>query len=128
MKTDSWFFRLLKVRPAFFFDLLALPASQAERYAFDSVELKKASLRIDGVFRPLKPNDPVFILEIQGYLSQAFYANLFSKVFSYLEMHDSGQDWRAVAIFLQRSFEPAKTEPYEMLLNSPKVMRIYLDD
>src|SRR5262245_24405600 len=128
MKTDPWFFRLLKVRPALFFDLPGVPAAQADRYVFDSVELKKTGFRIDGVFRPLDAKDPVFFLEIQGYSLATFYANLFCKVFGYLEVNDPGQNWHAVAVFLERSYEPAKTEPYDVLLNSPKVTRVYLDE
>jgi predicted transposase YdaD len=58
----------------------------------------------------------------------AFYANLFAKVFGYLEMNDPEQDWRAVAIFLERRFEPTEREPYRVLLDSPRVTRIYLDE
>ncbi len=128
MKTDPWFYRLLKAWPAGFFDLLGLPVAQAQRYSFESVELKKEGWRIDGVFRPHDNQDPVYFLEIQGYSLPAFYANFFAKVFGFLEVNDPGQDWRAVAIFLQRAFEPAQRQPYDMLLACPKVTRIYLDE
>jgi predicted transposase YdaD len=66
MKTDSWFYRFLKTWPAGFFELLGRPASEAARYHLEAVELKKESVRIDGVFRPLDPAHPVYFLEIQG--------------------------------------------------------------
>ncbi len=128
MKTDPWFYRLLKAWPAGFFDLLGLPPTLAQRYSFDSVELKKEGWRIDGVFRPLDTKDPVYFLEIQGYSLPTFYANFFAKVFGYLELNDPAQDWRAVAIFVERSFEPVPTQPYESLLSSPRVTRLYLDE
>lgn len=57
-----------------------------------------------------------------------FYANLFAKVFCFLEQNDPGQDWHAVAIFESRRFEPKHFGPYEDLLGSARVTRIYLDE
>lgn len=128
MHTDSWFYRFLKAWPAGFFGLLGLPASVAERYTFDSVELKKSGWRIDGVMRPKDPSDPFYVIEFQAYDLATFYANLFCKVFGFLELNDPAQDWRAVAIFLERSLEPDHLGPYEDLLNSARVRRVYLDE
>lgn len=128
MHTDSWFYRFLKAWPGGFFTLLGLPAALAERYTFDSVELKKTGWRIDGILRPREKADPFYVIEIQAYGLPSFYANLFSKVFGFLELNDPRQDWRAVAIFLERGFEPAETTPYDDLLNSARVRRIYLDE
>ncbi len=69
-----------------------------------------------------------YVLEIQSYFLPTYYANLFAKVFGYLELNNPAQDWRAVAIFLARSFEPKETRPYQVLLDSPQVTRIYLDE
>jgi len=57
-----------------------------------------------------------------------FYANLFAKVFCYLEENDAKQDWCAVAIFPSRKEEPKHLTPYEDLLHSKRVRRIYLDE
>ncbi len=127
MKSDDWCYTLLKKFPGFFFELLGEPASTADAYRFDSVELKSQGMRIDGVFLPNDDRHPLVFLEIQGYQAATFYANLFAKVFLYLEKNDPAQSWRAVAIFLKQSMEPAALEPYRMLLDSPSVRRIYLD-
>ena len=71
--TDSWFYRFLKAWPAGFFTLLGLPAALAERYAFDSVELKKTGWRIDGVLRPKHEADPFYLIEIQAYGLATFW-------------------------------------------------------
>jgi Protein of unknown function (DUF2887) len=39
MESDSFFYQLFKELPQTLFDLLGLPATQAESYRFDSVEL-----------------------------------------------------------------------------------------
>jgi predicted transposase/invertase (TIGR01784 family) len=127
METDSFFYRLLKQVPQTLFELLQLPAEQALAYRFDSVELKK-SLRIDGLFLPGDPKLPLYAVEVQFQPSAAFYANLFAKVFCYLEENNPAQDWRAVAIFPTRSVEPGQIKPFEDLLRSKRVYRVYLDE
>jgi predicted transposase/invertase (TIGR01784 family) len=127
METDAFFYRLLKYLPQTFFELLALPPDRSRSYRFDSVELKK-SLRIDGLFLPNDPGLPFYLVEVQFQPVKTFYANLFAKVFCYLEENDPNQDWLAVVIFPSRSVEPAEQRPYQELLDSERVRRIYLDE
>jgi predicted transposase/invertase (TIGR01784 family) len=127
METDTFFYRLFKQHPETLFSLLGQPPERARAYRFDSVELKKA-FRIDGLFQPNKPGLPLYFLEVQYQPLPTFYANLFAKVFCYLEENDPAQDWMAVAIFPSRSAEPKQLEPYAVLLDSTKVARIYLDE
>jgi predicted transposase/invertase (TIGR01784 family) len=126
METDSFFWKLLKQLPQTLFELLDLPPQRARRYRFDSVEVKK-SLRIDGLFVPGKAGLPLYFVEVQFRRSPAFYANLFAKVSCYLEENDPAQEWLAVAVFPSRGMEPKALAPYEALLNSRHVRRIYLD-
>lgn len=127
METDAFFYRLFNQLPQTLFELLGLPASLAKAYRFDSVEVKK-SLRIDGLFVPKKPRLPLYFVEVQFQRSPRFYANLFAKVFCYLEENDSMQEWVAVAIFPSRSEDIKHPGPYEDLLQSKRVRRIYLDE
>jgi predicted transposase/invertase (TIGR01784 family) len=127
METDSFFCHLLKQLPETLFELLDLPPERALAYRFDSVEVKK-SFRIDGIFLPNENILPVMLVEVQFQPLATFYANLFGKVFWYLEENDPGQEWIAVAIFGSRSVEPSQLGPYEDLLRSPRVKRIYLDE
>jgi predicted transposase/invertase (TIGR01784 family) len=127
METDSFFCQLLKQLPETLFELLGLPPESASAYRFDSVELKK-SLRIDGLFLAEQPGLPLYFVEVQFQRSPKFYANLFAKVFCFLEENDPSQDWTAVALFESRSTEPMQLGPYEALLNSGRVVRIYLDE
>ena len=127
METDSFFCQFFKQLPETVFELMGLPGTQARAYRFDSVEIKK-SFRIDGVLVPKEAGLPVIFVEVQFQRRPKFYANLFGKVFWYLEENDPGQEWRAVALFESRAVEPAQLGPYEDLLNSPRVKRIYLDE
>src|ERR1019366_8624948 len=112
METDSFFCQLFKQLPETLFQLIGLPGERARAYRFDSVEVKKP-LRIDGLFLPNSDDLPLYFLEVQFQRSAKFYANLFAKVFSFLEENDPGQDWRAVAIFESRRTEPTQLGPYE---------------
>jgi predicted transposase/invertase (TIGR01784 family) len=127
METDSFFCNLFKKLPQTLFELLGLPDELARWYHFDAVELKKA-LRIDGLLQPTKPGLPLYFVEVQTYSLATFYANLFAKVFCFLQENDPAQDWAAVAIFSSRGVEPKHRRPYDALLRSDHVHRIYLDE
>jgi predicted transposase/invertase (TIGR01784 family) len=126
METDAFFCQLFKQLPETLFELIDLPAARAKSYRFDSVELKKA-FRIDGLFVPKRATLPLYIVEVQFQRLAKFYANLFAKVFCYLEENDPKQEWFAVAIFPSRTEEPIHLGAYEDLLQSKRVKRIYLD-
>jgi predicted transposase/invertase (TIGR01784 family) len=127
METDSFFCNLFKRLPQTLFELLGLPEELARWYRFDAVELKK-TLRIDGLLQPTKSGLPLYFVEVQTYPLATFYANLFAKVFCFLQENDPTQDWSAVAIFSSRGVEPKHLRPYDALLRSDHVHRIYLDE
>src|ERR1700730_11631339 len=102
METDAFFCQLFKQLPETLFELIDLPAARAKSYRFDSVELKKA-FRIDGLFVPKRATLPLYFVEVQFQRLAKFYANLFAKVFCYLEENDPKQEWFAVAIFPSRA-------------------------
>ena len=127
METDSFFCRLFKQLPQTLFELLELPVLQAKSYRFDAVEVKK-SFRIDGLFVPDRRALPLYFVEVQFQRVPTFYANLFAKVFSYLDENDPKQEWVAVAIFPSRREEPKHLGPDQNLLQSRRVKRLYLDE
>ena len=130
MKTDSLFYRLFHTTPRLFFALLDRPAEQAAHYQFTSEELKQTAFRIDGIFRP--PEDesdwPLFFVEVQFQLDPELYSRLFAEVFLYLRLHQPVQPWQAVVIYPTRSVDPGPHPQYQMLLDSPNVSRVYLDE
>lgn len=129
VKTDPIYYRLFKDLPESFFELMDQPLTEAGHYRFDSVELKQSSLRIDGVFRPTDDGvRPIWFVEIQFYRNPKVHANLFAKVFQYLERNDWTRAWRAVVLFASRTLEPKENEPYRILLESDWVRRVYLDE
>ncbi len=129
MKRDPLFFRLFKELPGCFFQLVGRSQSDAQRYALEAIEYKATSVRLDGVFRPLRPgDDPVYLWEAQFYASKKVYANLLSKIGRFLEHGDAEQDRVAVVIYPNRELEQKNLRPYRCLLESDQLVRIYLDE
>ncbi|QSJ17927.1 Rpn family recombination-promoting nuclease/putative transposase [Nostoc sp. UHCC 0702] len=130
MKTDSIFYRLFKTFPNAFFELINLQPSEANAYSFASVELKQTAFRIDGVFLPVAnaSDRPIYFVEVQFQKDAEFYARLFSEIFLYLRLNTPTKAWRAVVIFPRRSIEPTEIEPYQVLLDSQLVTRLYLNE
>lgn len=71
---------------------------------------------------------PIWFVEIQFYRNPNIYANLFAKVFHYLDMTGPNQPWIAVVLFAERSLDPPSTEPYRLLLDSSWTRRVFLDE
>lgn len=128
MKTDALSYQVFQLLPRSYFELIGASAATAGRYTFASEELKQVNMRIDGIFLPTRKDDPVHFVEIFFYKTPRAYSNLFAKVFLWLETKNPAQDWHACIIFASRRLEPAITRPYQALLDSGHVTRVYLDE
>jgi predicted transposase/invertase (TIGR01784 family) len=130
VKTDSIFYQLFAEFPSIFFELIGRSFSNTQGYQFRSVEIKQTAFRIDGVFLP--PEDStdqtVYFCEVQFQKDQFLYHRLFAELFLYLDQHPSTYDWYAVIIYPKRSLEPDETRLHQVLLESSKVQRVYLDE
>lgn len=128
MKTDSIFYQLFQAYPRSFFDLLNLPPSTVEHYQFSSVEVKQLAFRLDGVFLPDNPNQPIYFVEVQFQKDSKFYSRFFSEIFLYLHQSDLNNSWQGVVIYPNRQVETVETSRYAELLNCDRVNRFYLDE
>ncbi|MES1024708.1 Rpn family recombination-promoting nuclease/putative transposase [Gloeocapsa sp. BRSZ] len=130
MKTDSLFYQIFAEFPSIFFELIGRPANEAQGYQFRSVEIKQAAFRIDGVFLPLRntPTQTVYFIEIQFQKDQLLYHRVFAELFLFLNQNPTTQDWHTVILYPKRSLEPDDSKLHQVLLESTKVQRIYLDE
>ncbi|MDJ0730601.1 MAG: Rpn family recombination-promoting nuclease/putative transposase [Crocosphaera sp.] len=130
MKTDPIFYRLFQEYPSSFFELIGESTNLVDAYKFDSFEVKQTAFRIDGLFVPKESNSSqkLYFIEVQFQKNNYIYSNLFSEIFLYLDKNDPFQNWQAVVIYPKKSLEPTELTPYQELLNSDKVIRIYLDE
>ncbi|MBW4432534.1 MAG: Rpn family recombination-promoting nuclease/putative transposase [Pelatocladus maniniholoensis HA4357-MV3] len=128
-ETDSLFYQLFAEFPSIFFELIGHSPSNSQDYQFRSVEIKQTAFRIDGVFLPPEdsPDKTVYLCEVQFQKDQFLYHRVFAELFLYLDQNPSTYDWYAVIIYPKRSLEPDQTRLHEVLLESSKVQRVYLD-
>jgi len=128
MTRDPLFYRFFKDLPGCFFQLIGRPANDSARYDFKAIEYKETSVRLDGVFLPRDRAEPAYILEVQYYQSDKVYANILSKIGRFLEHGDPDQNWVAVVIYPHRAMEQKNLKPYQCLVESNQLLRIYLDE
>ncbi|MDY7002571.1 MAG: Rpn family recombination-promoting nuclease/putative transposase [Cyanobacteriota bacterium] len=130
MKTDSIFYRLFLELPGVYFQLIGQSPTLANSYQFRSVEIKQTAFRLDGVLVPNteSPTTPVHFGEVQMQKDTAFYRRFFAQIFLYLDQYEETKHWQALVVFRNRKIEPEDTQPYQALLNSSNVTRIYLED
>jgi predicted transposase/invertase (TIGR01784 family) len=128
MRRDSIFYRLFQENPSLLFELVSETPPNAADYSFDSVEIKEMSFRIDGVFLPAD-SSLVYFAEVQFQKDEQLYERLFAELFLYLRQKRSRCiDWRAVVIYPFRGMEQSEARPYQMLLDSRNVVRVYLNE
>ncbi len=129
MKTDSLFYQIFNLSPGIFFELIGRPATEANGYEFRSVEIKQPDFRIDGVFVPSgnASAQTVYFVEVQFQKDQLLYHRFFAELFLYLEQNLTTRDWQAVVIYPRSSLEPDESGLYRVLLESPQVQRVYLE-
>ncbi len=129
MRRDTIFYQLFRQSPTLLFDLISQPPEDAERYIFDSVEVKETAFRIDGVFLPPDRAGNIFFVEVQFQADELLYERMLSEISIYTYRHrDSFSDWRAVAIYPSRSVEQSNLNIAIEMLASGRITPIYLDE
>jgi predicted transposase/invertase (TIGR01784 family) len=132
MTTDPIFYRLFETSPETFFLLLGMTAelatATAARYEYKALEFKETSHRVDGVFLPREAGLPLYFLEVQFYRLPSVFADLLTKVYTYLKQHDPGQPFCGVVLFASRNLEPSELTPYQPLLDAGLIRRFYLEE
>jgi predicted transposase/invertase (TIGR01784 family) len=127
MKIDSFFYNLfLHVREAFF-ALIGEDQQKAKSYEFKSVEIKEQGFRFDGIFLPAKNEDHIHFAEVQFRSDSDLYSGLFAEVHLYLRQYKPINDWRAVVIFPNESFDPGVHPHFREFFESGRLKRIYLN-
>ncbi len=131
MRRDSIFYKIFQQSPSLLFDLLPNPPKNASAYRFDCVAVKEPKFEIDGVFLPpdTDPEGTIYFCEVQFQKDERLYERLFGEAFLYFYRNrDRYSNWQAVVIYPSLSIEQKDLKPYQALLNSNQVHRIYLDE
>ncbi|MTJ11157.1 DUF2887 domain-containing protein [Anabaena sp. UHCC 0187] len=131
MRRDTLFYQLFKQFPGLIFELVDQKPPEAADYQFDSIEVKETAFRIDGVFLPPDHANPkiAFFAEVQFQEDKDLYHRFFTEIMTFLYRHKIRYDnWFGVIIFPSRSLEPSNYLIHDVLIDSYKVKRIYLDE
>jgi predicted transposase/invertase (TIGR01784 family) len=129
MRHDTIFYQLFRQSPSLLFELISQPPKDANRYTFDSVEVKETSFRMDGVFVPPDPSGTVYFGEVQFQLDELLYERMLSEISIYIYRHRNlFADWRAIVIYPSRSLEQSNRDAVIDLLASGRIVRVYLDE
>ena len=129
MHRDTIFYQLFQQSPTLLFDLISQPPIDAERYIFDSIEVKETAFRIDGVFIPPLPSGIIYFCEVQFQSDKLLYERMVSEISIYTYRNRNlFSDWRAVAIYPSRSIEQSNKDVVLEMLASGRITPIYLDE
>lgn len=129
MRRDTIFYQLFRQSPTLLFELISQPPIDADRYSFDSVEVKETSFRMDGVFVPPNPSGIVYFCEVQFQPDELLYERMLSEISIYTyRQRERFSDWQAVVIYPSRSLEQSRTDMVREMLASGRIERIYLDE
>jgi len=128
MRTDTLFYQLFNAFHSLLFELIERPISEAEGYEFSSVEVKEKAFRFDGIFIPKAKDKPIYLIEVQFQQKEDFYWEYLSEIYLYLNQYRPAQDWKAIAIFARRSYEPEPRSHVQEMLDCQRILRVYLED
>jgi predicted transposase/invertase (TIGR01784 family) len=128
MRTDTLFYQLFNAFHSLLFELIERPISEAEGYEFSSVEVKEKAFRFDGIFIPKAKDKLIYLIEVQFQQKEDFYWEYLSEIYLYLNQSRPEQDWKAIAIFARRSYEPEPRSHVQEMLNCQRLQRVYLED
>jgi predicted transposase/invertase (TIGR01784 family) len=131
MRRDSIFYQLFQQSPTLLFELLETAPINASDYRFDAVAVKEPKFEIDGVFLPPETNDPgiIYFCEVQFQKDNRLYERFFAEVFLYFYLNrERYVNWEGVIIYPSRSIEQEEISPYQALLVSDQIHRVYLDE
>ncbi len=130
MRTDTIFYQLFLIRHSLLFELLNQPLENAEGYEFRSAEVKEKAFRFDGIFFPpdQATEKPIYFVEVQFQKKPEFYWDLIAEISMYMQQYKPKQQWKAIAIFAKRSYDPGKLVQFEEMFESGRIVRLYLDE
>lgn len=106
MKTDALFYELFQTAPQTFFELLQI--TPLCPYRFESITVKTAEKRIDGVLEPTAEQEPIYFLEVQAFPDNVIYWRAMREIATYFEQRPTQKDrnWQAVVLWLNKEDDP----------------------
>jgi predicted transposase/invertase (TIGR01784 family) len=129
MRRDTIFYQLFLRFPQLLFELLPSIPTDASSYTFEAIEVKETSFRTDGVWMPPTPAGTAYFAEAQFQPDEVFYERMNAEIsiFTYRN-RDRCSSWQGIVLFPSRTLQQASLTMVSHLLDSGKIIPIYLDE
>jgi len=90
MKTDPLFYEMFQTHPHIFFEIAQITPQCP--YRFESVTVKSAEKRIDGILYPAVTDQPLYFVEVQGAPDKQMYWRTSREVSTFFEQRPALQN------------------------------------
>jgi predicted transposase/invertase (TIGR01784 family) len=129
MRRDTIFYQLFLRFPQLLFELLPAAPADANSYTFEAIEVKETSFRTDGVWMPPTSTGTAYFAEAQFQPDEIFYERMNAEIaiFTYRN-RDRCSNWQGIVLFPSRILQQASLSMVSHLLDSGKILPIYLDE
>jgi predicted transposase/invertase (TIGR01784 family) len=129
MRRDTIFYQLFLRFPQLLFELLPIAPTDASSYTFEAIEVKETSFRTDGVWMPPTPAGTAYFAEAQFQPDEVFYERMNAEIsiFTYRN-RDRCSSWQGIVLFPSRTLQQTSLTMVSHLLDSGKIIPIYLNE
>ncbi len=129
MRRDTIFHQIFLRYPKLLFELLPDPPVDAAGYVFESIEVKETAFRTDGVWMPPQPTGTVYFAEVQFQPDEVFYERMNAEIGVFVYRNRSRcNNWQGIVLFPSRTIQQKKLSMVQYLLDSGKIIPIFLDE
>jgi predicted transposase/invertase (TIGR01784 family) len=129
MRRDTIFYQLFLRFPQLLFELVPTKPADAEQYTFEAIEVKETSFRTDGVWMPPTSEGTAYFAEAQFQPDEVFYERMNAEIsiFTYRN-RDRCSSWQGIVLFPTRDLQQSSLTMVSHLLDSGKIIPIFLDE
>jgi predicted transposase YdaD len=127
MKTDKLIYSIFQESPETALALLGYDEALFQHYAFQSIEVKEISYRIDGVLLPDSTDLPVIILEVQFQTDEFIYERILSETLIFRAKNRQFPQTQMVVMFASRNLDKG-AGMFSPLVTSGAIRPIYLNE
>jgi predicted transposase/invertase (TIGR01784 family) len=129
MRRDTIFYQLFLRFPQLLFELVPNKPVDAEQYTFEAIEVKETSFRTDGAWMPPTPEGAVYFAEVQFQPDEIFYERMNAEISIFtFRNRDRCSSWQGVVLFPTRDLQQSSLTMVSHLLDSGKIIPIFLDE
>jgi predicted transposase YdaD len=129
MRRDTIFYQLFLRFPQLLFELVPNKPVDADQYTFEAIEVKETSFRTDGVWMPPTGKGTAYFAEAQFQPDEIFYERMNAEISIFtFRNRDRCSTWQGIVLFPSRDLQQSSLTMVSHLLDSGKIIPIFLDE